>query len=995
MSNLNGRVLDNEKSISEPIPGQLLDREDRVSLKTSVNPYVIPSPFIYEYNLASKIRKELIKIGSPFRNVDVTRFPEEARASILSFAIALDAHYAAYENSEEIEFVLDSVLRSDMASFLKKRKFISFLDSNRCRTFEDDEEFRNIPRTRISSDSGVAFDYKHSLFYNEIVEDYKYGLIEDDSSDRYLKKFRKIAKSLLSEIEFEPIPIEEILMRSGGEKAYKDGNIIPFYKLDKSELNLSNKRKPAKRIVIPAGPGNMRDAILNEPEDLLRILSIDFNLDKLLRENFKKYIDNKDPNIFRKQYKKFVTRNSHFLCRDFKKEGITKPFKIIKILLEELYNSTKCYAFEITDFFDSYQIILEDGSMINLKRGHGLGMGNSLTTLMQIVLFFLVMKREEFSGDTPDMLTHNDDIIIGFKNEEDLLNFWDAEDVVCKELSLLRNPKKSFYGKEGFFLETYTFDGNICQNRFHHSIEAYSTFKCVNISHAKSHVRSLKEIDESLLKEIITKFGYEFFPDEYMFPASLGGWRSHILRNVDLSLIRLNELYFNLDIVRAYIACRDQFTIKNGEGPSSVSHFSKEYDDLIEKDFYKSFCKGNDKYKSFIYARNSLSNAKTRRFWEGVFSWRRRRFNDDFPHLGFRDFCNKYVEESERDVVPLEFQVEEWTNDYIGLVDLPVDHYQGSNPRLNYLSSLSSYKSFFPEKYSLAKNLSNFTPIKNSNWFKDITVCADHDQVTSGYLFPTEKDYERASMFCYDITSYFSVCGEIYNKIPFPIFNGKRINKIGILRKQVYGFYLPYWTAFLPEIKSQFIKKELFSCTEKSFYKALDIIYNKKIDDERKEVDIQQENSEISTDEDDNDDPEKEEVIRISDKQLMSLIQNCLTTISPDHQNKDESEDEENQDPEKSKSMSDNDKESEEELTEEDPHSITPEQLKGIKDSRAAVIRASLSSFDDGGKLNEYVEATRKILEYFGQDWEEFVQEYNIFLEDKDLDGDEPIELFF
>jgi hypothetical protein len=68
--------------------------------------------------------------------------------------------------------------------------------------------------------------------------------------------------------------------------------------------------------------------------------------------------------------------------RDLKKEGLTKPRFILKIILDELHlRWPKLKAFEYPEFFDSFKI-----PGVDAVRGHGQGMANALTTIMQIAL---------------------------------------------------------------------------------------------------------------------------------------------------------------------------------------------------------------------------------------------------------------------------------------------------------------------------------------------------------------------------------------------------------------------------------------------------------------------------------------------------------------------------------------------------------------------------------------------------------------------------------
>lgn len=820
----------------------------------------IPSPVKYNFQEALKAQKLFLNHKGNFRDINLSSIQKEWRPGLLHLAIGLDAHYRAFNDREEIELVISSLLRPDMSDFLKKRKFISFIESFGLKTFEPDESYSGIPRKYFGRDSGTCFHYNHSFFYEEEVDDYKYGLIDCNCNPEYLERFREILANLLKDIEFKQIPMQEILLRSGGEMCFYGGKSIPLYKLDYARLGLSGKRGLAKRVVIPVSPGNMRDAILNQPEDLFRILAIEYNLDKILEENFLSFIDDKDPTAFSKKYEKFVRKGNYFLCRDFKKEGITKPKELIKVMLEELYKVTGCYAFEVTDYFDNFDLLV-DGQVLKMKRGHGLGMGNSLTTLMQIALVFLIDSEISFENDSPSFITHNDDIILSFKDSESLQNFWDAEDIVCKELSLIRNPKKSFWGKSGVFLEVYNFMDRILPDSFHDEIELLSTFKCVNVTHAKHHYNSIKKHDDSILFELILTFGYEFFEDEHLYPFRFGGWVGRKHNGISLDLLDLDKLPYSDRVCRAYIAQKESIYKSQGKGCSSVSHFDRIADAKIEDEFSHMFVKGCDEWKSFIYGRRSLSNQKTFDYWEKLKKKRMTSYESPFS-LPFNQFIDKVYKERDEDLIPLPSQIDKEIYN-VTFLDFQVeDHYKGQYARLNYLSSISDgYDNFYPEKYSLRLKFKSPIGIKDSDFFKTIRMYEDKKGPPNIYVYPNEEDYILSQERLFNPQQYFTSCFELFNSVLIP---KKEISSdIGNYRKDVYGNYLPYFSIFYPKIGNQFLIRTLFFEIKKEF---LEQAFDEFMEERSKKAKKDSTESESS----DSDDPMDEQVV-LKERKLTRL----------------------------------------------------------------------------------------------------------------------------
>jgi hypothetical protein len=94
---------------------------------------------------------------------------------------------------------------------------------------------------------------------------------------------------------------------------------------------------------------------------------------------------------------------------------------LLKATLEVLadrYPDIEIYQY--SDFYDEYNLKVDD-KIISLKRGHGLGMANSLTTLYQIVLHYLTLLEAEEQNEVMEgqcgILVFNDDFVAGIKSE--------------------------------------------------------------------------------------------------------------------------------------------------------------------------------------------------------------------------------------------------------------------------------------------------------------------------------------------------------------------------------------------------------------------------------------------------------------------------------------------------------------------------------------------------------------------------------------------------
>jgi hypothetical protein len=256
--------------------------------------------------------------------------------------------------------------------------------------------------------------------------------------------------------------------------------------------------------------------------------------------------------------------------RDFKKEGLTKPHELISLIADILEEKFPNIGFKLIHCLKNLEIRTEKdfmnfkkGDILPIQRGHGLGMGNELTTLTGCVIDYMVKKFTNL--DDKDIKTEiwNDD----FRASgliENLQVYKNMDLKVCEDLGLEVHPKKTrILSRAGVFLEDYV------------APETYSTDKsirlilnivearyCVNIVHAKEFIRGL--IDPSILEEndkVFLEFkktkeywGFEFYPDEAYLPQEFGGWLHYKWYWHNLAFVVNNAT--KMSVERAYRAQR-------------------------------------------------------------------------------------------------------------------------------------------------------------------------------------------------------------------------------------------------------------------------------------------------------------------------------------------------------------------------------------------------------------------------------------------------------
>jgi hypothetical protein len=177
---------------------------------------------------------------------------------------------------------------------------------------------------------------------------------------------------------------------------------------------------------------------------------------------------------------------------------------------------------------------------------------------MQIALHNQIILRLMRQGidlrEKCQILSYNDDNAAGFEIEDDLEIYWDEEDVLFEDLSLMKRPDKSFKGGEFVLCETY--HPQFGYKESYARREALSALGACNITHAKGIITSLSSgfnytILEEYLNEIITYWGYEFHPCEAKQPAILGGWISYKSKGVSFDLTKIKDTPYNAKLYAA------------------------------------------------------------------------------------------------------------------------------------------------------------------------------------------------------------------------------------------------------------------------------------------------------------------------------------------------------------------------------------------------------------------------------------------------------------
>jgi hypothetical protein len=745
-------------------------------------------------------------VSPPYRLITHIPFEEPLRSSIKRFLVSMEAYY---ESSNPLIPRMDLIRGASSgpqyAEYLKNLRFKSFITSSNLSILEEPTWWNKIEPLFIT-DIGDIFNYQYLIFFEEEVEDYKYGFEPVNIDSETLNKFGEVLRTLVRGIKLENIDEREILLSNSGsialDKNFKKNKIFDLK--NGRSLQFSEQRNPCKRCVVQIGPQNARDAVINQLDDLNTIKLIEFQVMALL-EHLESYTVNKDLDKFDKKYIKFQKKYRWFLCRDFTKEGITKPRQILTKMLQVLNEEfPEINAFKKWRFYENFELIVDD-QILKPLRGHGLGMANSLTTLMQIVIFLLVKEQYDYEPHI-HLLTHNDDAIIGAKKARDIEEFWALEEEILKKLSILRNPKKSFFGKYGgVFIERYfsRFIPDLNRKESYQRRELKIAYCAANIVHAKQIISSQVYIDREYLslelEKIVSFWGYEFFPEEIHYPAFCGGWFNESLYGVSLDLVRLNDLPFDSRVVRAYNACKNS-TLKprykkglynppvNRLFPDTVLRIEDRYQLLFDIGTrYEIECK---------YSSLKVNPELYIKAWDRLLKDRRKNYLKEFS-LDFETFIKEITTNSINDFIPLDFMIEKSIKTSQFHTELE-DPYNSPTPLISYLAFLNGDPKVEKNPWSILftgpnKINSRLTASERKRIKLVVGELSLTGKLTKNTItYPeSEEDFLQIQELYFSPFTYLKVYGDLNN--PYvPIIKREFRNPIIEKKRQVYGRFLTF-----------------------------------------------------------------------------------------------------------------------------------------------------------------------------------------------------------
>jgi len=516
-----------------------------------------PVPFSIE---SARIAQRYLLLAWESKDMLTYQFPEDPVQRLFGnelkrFAVALDGYFASRNPLLTFKFLLDGLVDLNFAAHLKKIRTAAFTRRTGAYSEEDDGLDDIVPKNfHLMEDIGDIFNYKYWFRWEEPVpEDWKFGLVDlVEPPDHVKRDWEDALRDVLPDI-CPVVNREEVLLTcSSSSSRLDDGSQSKVFK-DKSDPRKNTfSTKPLKgwRTVVYKTPTETRDAVTLTIGHSNTIKWIEKQCAVLARNTtYSAY--GKTDQEFNLDLETFYDPSCFYFNRDLTKEGIMKPRWILKSIAKVC--KEKYPDIPVWDYFsvyDGFQLCV-DGVWHQTKRGHGLGMANALTTIMQCATFqyLLGVLTEDLIGKI-DARFYNDDATIKGGSEIAIIAYSDREADFVRALGLVPKAGKTYSSPVMILCEQY-YPVHFGRKESYTKYIRRLPFAATNIVVAKAFYHLIDDpayggLESELLKRVIDFWGFENSSKEYMLPTFAGGWSSIKYKGVHLDFlneVQVDQLY--------------------------------------------------------------------------------------------------------------------------------------------------------------------------------------------------------------------------------------------------------------------------------------------------------------------------------------------------------------------------------------------------------------------------------------------------------------------
>jgi hypothetical protein len=331
---------------------------------------------------------------------------------------------------------------------------------------------------------------------------------------------------------------------------------MPHWEASFKSQRFEEKTMRSQRCVVNVYPSGTRDTVICDKAANNSIRWIERSLKEVLMY-FPESATTPFTSIFQKRIRSVVDKKGHHVLRDIKKCGLTynskELFPIVKECLQKILPDRR---WERINLFQDMRVKDSD-TEYNPQRGYGLGMGNNLVTLCNIVIYYICINRMKQSNRIKTFkscaIIGNDDGDVCFYGKKyntlaAAQEYLNIEHEVQGFLGNLTNMKKSVIKPYGLFYEQYgkpgwqTKESLVCN-------ALACAYLAPNIRTAKYYIHSQSDRFNSKwaqqeLINLAAFWGPEFYTvkDELKVSFEVGGWLDIRLMGLKTSLIDAENL---------------------------------------------------------------------------------------------------------------------------------------------------------------------------------------------------------------------------------------------------------------------------------------------------------------------------------------------------------------------------------------------------------------------------------------------------------------------
>lgn len=506
-----------------------------------------------------------LTIDKIFNNVRDVPYANELKIFLLH--VYVYKKYEMFDVEEEYNPLLSLIEGPSFAERLKKKGHDYMLECFDGRNKEG----------RYNNDHFFIYEKyflpKYCFLWQETNDDFKewsYVGVTPGYEPVMYTEFETTFETLLDDFcpkILERIADEEIALQISGQSSFMDdGSRGPEWLNAKPNFS---KRYRATLQPIMKNPTDSRDIVILSRGCKLTLQRTNFYLKQLL-----KYLPYSAMNgkSIKEQTDKFLKRNKNcwFYMRDLRKEGLTKPHEVLKSLYKVLCKKYPAYPWDgllmlsEPHFYDS-----DNNELPQVARGHGLGMANEATTIMQIILHCMLADSMPGDINVVDALYYNDDSVIAIEGETidlDSITVVQTDLLLADSLNILVNDKKSFVSPHSFvFCEEYYSVGSYVDKSVLKRFYTLQALTCENIQHAKKYISALPSVSFNEMADVLQWWGYEFNLNELTYPYLCGGWFKPIKDGLDQTLVWAEEHWesvITIQLTRSIVG-NDNIPLKN------------------------------------------------------------------------------------------------------------------------------------------------------------------------------------------------------------------------------------------------------------------------------------------------------------------------------------------------------------------------------------------------------------------------------------------------